>query len=620
MPGILASTRLKVNQDTYYIPDRKGGIYFRNNSHSFRMHGSNVYQWMEKLLPIFDGGRTLQEITEGLPEDFQQRVYEFAEILLENGYARDISTDEAHTLAENIQKKYQAQIDYLDHLSGSGAHRFEKYRQSSVLAIGSGDFLTTLISALLQSGLEKIHMIATKHSTASMNRISQLLHDTKLMDSGVSIVPISYDSISGWNEIVSSFDTVLYVGEEKDVDQMILLEHVCKKAQKCFLPAIILHDTGMVGPAIDFQSAYQRVSFLKNNTNKASSTSLCLLANQLAFLWFQIQTGIVRKNKPTVFLLDLVTLEGRWHSFQSLPHLDQTNQILKALPKEKWNDSPIHKNGNLPYLFQQITSSRTGIFRSWGPENHLQLPLSQCQVIVSNPLSAESTETLTPIICAGWNHQEAQRESGLAGIEAYGSQLIKGTYLLNNPSTYIGIGAGESNAEAICRGLQKHLTHFLKEKNASPTLPQYRLSLNFIEDEKSRYYVKSIRSLYGLPTVSIGEPIFGFPVVWIKTGSTWFASVGFHLTAALRNALQKALQMAQNDTNKTSALHTNKQLALCTTLFPSYQADSYEQVLSSVLPTLEQHNQQIDVFSICMEKIIDQHLSVVGVMLREEQA
>lgn len=67
MSTLTASTKLKMNKDTFFLPDSNGGVYFRNNSSSFRMQGNGIYEWIEKLMPMFNGEHTLEELTSGLP-------------------------------------------------------------------------------------------------------------------------------------------------------------------------------------------------------------------------------------------------------------------------------------------------------------------------------------------------------------------------------------------------------------------------------------------------------------------------------------------------------------------------------------------------------------------------
>ncbi len=73
MSNFSPSAKLKMNQDTFFLPDSDGGVYFRNNVSSFRMQGDGIYEWIEKLMPMFNGKHTLEELTNGLPLPYQKK-------------------------------------------------------------------------------------------------------------------------------------------------------------------------------------------------------------------------------------------------------------------------------------------------------------------------------------------------------------------------------------------------------------------------------------------------------------------------------------------------------------------------------------------------------------------
>ncbi len=104
------------------------------------MKGSMIDQWVKKLIPMFNGEYTLESLTNGLPGPYRERVYEIAEVLYQNGFARDASQDRPHQLADPVLKKYASQIEFLESFGDSAAYRFQAYRQARVLAIGSGSF------------------------------------------------------------------------------------------------------------------------------------------------------------------------------------------------------------------------------------------------------------------------------------------------------------------------------------------------------------------------------------------------------------------------------------------------------------------------------------------------
>ena len=85
------SMRLAVNRDTFFLPNPDGSVYFRNNVGTFRMEGEMIDQWVQQLLPIFNGEHTLAEITADLPEAYQTQIYQIAESLLQHGFVQDVS-------------------------------------------------------------------------------------------------------------------------------------------------------------------------------------------------------------------------------------------------------------------------------------------------------------------------------------------------------------------------------------------------------------------------------------------------------------------------------------------------------------------------------------------------
>ncbi len=128
MNNLPAHAKLKANKDTFFLPDSNGGVYFRNNASSFRMDGDGIYNWIEKLMPMFNGDHSLAEITDGLPLPYQHRVFEIGEILYENGFVRDVSQDAPHELNSALLDRYASQIEFLEADSHSGALKFQTYR------------------------------------------------------------------------------------------------------------------------------------------------------------------------------------------------------------------------------------------------------------------------------------------------------------------------------------------------------------------------------------------------------------------------------------------------------------------------------------------------------------
>lgn len=570
MTKLNSYSRLKVKRDTFYLPDPQGGVYFRNNVSSLRMEGSTIYQWIEKLMPMFNGEQSLGGLTEGLTPPYRNRIFEIGETLYKNGFVRDVSQDRPHQLSSLVLGKYASQIEFIESFVNSGAFRFQEYRQAKVLAVGSGPFMVSLASALIESGLPKFHFILTDSIPTNRLRINELVHNASKAGNELEVEQIPFEKGEGksfWQLAVQPYDWILYVSQDGNVEELRDLNMVCKEQRKVFLPSICLEQVGLAGPVVHpesegcWESAWRRIHQsslqLDRQRQSFSSTVGSILANVMVFEFFKKATGVADSNQNNkIYKLDLETLEGDWISFITHPLVTNKGfsptlvENLDVRLKQEWSD--MGPQSNLFEYFGLLTSEETGIFHTWGERNLKQLPLSQCYIQAVNPVSNGPADILPEVICSGFTHEEAKKEAGLTGIEMYVSQMIKGIREqkdkgdVNIPEGFIGIGAGETFAEAVCRGLQGYLDEQLRKSKIDQQNTIVHLKLGTIEDQRCRFYFNALTTLNGAPKTGMKEDKLGFPVIWVRSKGRWYAGAGLNTTLALRNALQQALSDAQN--------------------------------------------------------------------------
>ncbi|WP_406686537.1 hypothetical protein [Rossellomorea vietnamensis] len=328
MENINPSMRLKVKRDTFYLPERDRGVYFRNNLCSFSMEGSGIDQWVEKLLPMFNGEYSLEDLTNGLPEPYRNRVMEIAEVLLKNGFVRDVSRDLPHDLPRHAVEKFASQIEFVDSLADSGASRFETYRHANVLAAGSGPLLTSLVSSLIESGLAKLQVLVTDEVPTNRRRLKELVDHARKTDPEVELYEVEFSG-SGWRETIRPYDSILYVTQSENLEELDLLHAICRADQKLLIPAICHKKTCIAGPIIHpdseagWESAWRRLHATalqkEEEFHAESAVPGAMMANMITFELFKEMTGVTKPDQRNrLFLLDTDTLEGSWHSF--LPH------------------------------------------------------------------------------------------------------------------------------------------------------------------------------------------------------------------------------------------------------------------------------------------------------------
>ena len=573
MTKLDSSMRLKVKRDTFYLPDPEGGVYIRNNENSFRIKGDTIYQWIEKLMPMFNGEQTMGELTEGLTVPYRNRVYEIGETLFQNGFVRDVSQDRPHQLNERILEKYASQIEFIENFVDSGAYHFQEYRQTNVLVVGSGPILVSLASALIESGHPKFDFLVTESIPTNVQRIYELVQNARKIDSEVEVREVPFEKgehKSFWKQAVRAYDYILYVSEDGNVNELKDLHFVCKEEGKVFLPAICFEQVGLSGPFVHpewdgcWESAWRRLhqSAIQSDQkpNMVSSTTGAILANVIVFEFFKKVTGIAGSTNQ-IYLLDFETLEGEWLSFISHPLVTSTSLVPRLIEdldvrikQEEKRNNPPHK---LLEYFSGLTSEEIGIFHSWEERNLSQLPLAQCFVQAVNPVSEGPAELLPEVICTGLTHEEAKRNAGLRGIEMYVSKWID-SYVRNQDDPKdskftegsIGIGAGETIEEAICRGLQVYLDEKLSNGKDDGQNVIFDVQLGPIEDQQCRVYLDALTTLKGTPTIYLKEDLLGFPVIRVSSNGQRFTSAGLNITLALRNALQQALLNTPKSANK----------------------------------------------------------------------
>ncbi|MCV9886348.1 putative thiazole-containing bacteriocin maturation protein [Metabacillus halosaccharovorans] len=632
MTNLYPSMRLKVKRDTFFLPEANSGVYFRNNVSSFRMEGSMIDKWVEKLIPMFNGENTLESLTIGLPGPYRDRVYEIAETLYQNGFVKDVSRDHPYQLPEQALKKYVSQIEFIDNFVDSAAFRFQNYRQVRALAVGSGDMFVSLVSALLESGLPKFQILITDRKQTNIQRLKELVAHARKTDSEVAVEEIS---LSTWREIVQPFDYIIYVSQEGNVEELKLLHTICREEKKVFIPALCLQQIGLAGPVVlpsteyCWDSAWRRLHrtelYKENRISTISTTAGAMLSNLIVFELFKYITGVTEgeKNNQT-FLLNLETMEGNWHTF--LPHPlcsgKKVTRTVDDFDERAQRDLDREEIGKLLLFFNKLTSKATGIFHTWDEGDLMQLPLAQCRVQPVDPLSEGPAELLPSVISSGLTHEDARREVGLVGIESYAMRL---TAMFDLP-THVQIGAGETFTESVYRGLQKCLVQEMKRSQTNNTVSLSRIQLNTVEDERCRFYLQTLSTILGEPMIGLGEEVHGFPTVWIGTKHGWYGSVGTNLTRSLRNALQLALFKSQNneDTLNFQGLTASSVLfnekAQIQLNIPDGDAQKHSMLLQSAKALLDRNGKRLEIFELELEPIIKEGLAgIFGVVVREEE-
>ncbi|MGG4341902.1 hypothetical protein [Paenibacillus lautus] len=509
-------------------------------------------------------------------------------------------------------------------------------QEEGALAVGSGRILLSLAESWYESGLSKLTVYVTNEEPTDMGKLRELCEQTlsSETEATLNMIAAAGDEELNWRAIVRPFQFILYVSEHGELEELRSVQHACIAERKQMLPAIVIRGMGMVGPLLHpggdghWESAWLRIhssAFPEKRMPEDFSTAAAgILSNLIVHEWHKAITGEHELGcRDQCFLLDPVTLTGSWHSVLSHPLVsgyDAARPVKNMELNLKINHEQVSPEVWFT-AFNQLTSTVTGIFHAWEEADLIQLPLAQCLVQPADPLSKEPAHLLPTIVRSGLTHIEARRESGLAGLEAYTARIIPLLFagLPQHQQEGISIGVGCDITEAALRGVRACLTKELDKRILSdePKVVQ-RIACQQIEDVRCQYYLQALTTLEGESLIAVGEPLLGFPTVWVYSDSSWYGSVDLSFTHALRQSLQKALSKTERTTVSPVLWKDHEMQDI---IISDGDSLSYSSLMLSANETLKQCHRRLEVFELHSESLWGKGPFVAyGVVLGEEES
>jgi len=493
-----------------------------------------------------------------------------------------------------------------------------------VLIVGSGALLSSLAAALRKLGCSRLRAVAAASAPG----------------------PDGW----AWSGSVRQAQWVLLASGKPDMAELRALEAACRQAGKPLLPAVVHGGIGLAGPLIrpedadgGCESGWRRLHLAARGAGSFPGTgspgsgrsrgaaapppaeaaeAAAMLAHVAAAAWrTEAAEGGRSALRDHLYLLDLDTAEGGFHPFQPHPASSGRRFVPRPLDAERLLEpgSGGAVAGDLPAVFDRLTSPVTGIFQCWDEADLEQLPLCQCRVRPADPLAEREDGWLPEIVCAGLTHLEARREAGLAGIEAYVARAAGAAELTEQPAEWAGIGAGGTAAEALNRALTSALVRLHEERTPPGRAVRIRLrSVGNIGDAHCRYYWQALTIDRGPPLVGEGERCLGFPTVWVGVGGDWYGGVGLNRTLAFRSALQRAILAAKPAECKVRPEPASGPEAPALAV-PEADGTDDAGLARSALRTLRANRCRLFVFDLAAEPFLrDEWAGVLGVRLEEE--
>lgn len=446
--------RPKLKSDTFFIPVDEG-VYVRNNEKSFTIKGKTLAAWLERLAPALDGRHDLKNLCAALPEEKRQVIEHLILKLTEQGCIKDTSHELPHTLSPAIMKTYGPAITYIDYHTDSGAARFQRFLETPVLAIGSGERLLALAHALLETGNRAISLLDSGEAETNYARLQHILQVLRaeqddelrlnLLDPGL------WQKEDQLQKMCASAGMVLYFGCGDRLALVDQLNTLCRRACIPFLPAVIWDSAIHIGPlcspdhsacwqclwrrrrAIQGLPAYTAAGEVLGEAEPEvrypGKPAIGVTANILAEAFFthcaQVEQDTFREAfsilelnhlqnvKHRLFPHPLCTTCGTQQSFA-----DWRDMLEEAACQPARNSSPV---GDQRERLESWTDEECGIFASIDYAEYHQLPLTRCDIRV--PLASDIPASAPIVQAAELDYPEAYTSAGRRAVAAYAESL-----------------------------------------------------------------------------------------------------------------------------------------------------------------------------------------------------
>jgi len=549
--------RPKLKSDVLYVPTSDGAHVFGAGA-DVVLHGRSAYQWLDRLAPYLDGSAELDDLLRGLPDDKRGMVEKLVGQLYAAGCLTNAAEDLPHGLTARELETYAADIAFVDYHRDSAARRFEVYRNSAVVVLGSGPAFTALVCSALHSGVRHLRAVRTAETATDTRRLAELAAEAASRDPDQTLVhlPLSEQEEAG----LARADVVLHVASAPAVDRALWLDRLCRASGTLLVQGLVLNDVAWLGPAGPaWESAWlrlgQRGPFRPSEF--LTGPAAAVVAGHLGLAAFRALTGITTADDTKLTRIDLETLRTSTHAF--LPH-----PVARPARPESEADfaDRVERLREADPVTEQEFSARAarcfdphvGIMRKLDERDFTQLPLNVTEAV---PHAGGGHR----VFGSGMSFAEARRRAALRGLAVYaagsadprrfgpgatvwGWDVSTGLVTAVPASEAFSVGAGLAAQlgwnQAVTDGIAQHCASLAVDDVRSHRARPVALDLTGAAlDTTAQNHLDLLRSAGGSVRVADVGGALGIPVLaWWQEGRPIAVTCGPH---AVADGLEQAL-------------------------------------------------------------------------------
>jgi bacteriocin biosynthesis cyclodehydratase domain-containing protein len=411
--------RPKFRRDALFLQTPEG-VFLQSDEAMFVLKGKHMYRLLTTLRPYLNGAYTLSALCQELEPDQRATVTRLVQTLVQRGILQHVSPEDPDLLSAAVAQQFQGQIEFIEHYQDHPRQRFQTFRESRMLLIGSGETLLALAISLVRNGIREL-LLACEDETAAQRQA--LENEVQaLRQAGVELllthIEADYHSPT-FAQHLATCDIAVYCADTSVARTLLELQQTCRRVGCAFLPAVFLPDRCVLGPLVEAAGPCWLCAQIRLAANAGGEQQTAIwqslvldtaeqhtvffpalasrAGNALGFELFKQRTGALPSELVHgVICQDSETLEA-WHAPLLPVPLCPLCTPLTPVQREEWTLALVAGSRDRVFapadLLKQssvLLHPQLGILHGYEDEHLTQLPLKVSRLHVASPLASAS--------------------------------------------------------------------------------------------------------------------------------------------------------------------------------------------------------------------------------------
>ncbi|GIJ64445.1 TOMM precursor leader peptide-binding protein [Virgisporangium aurantiacum] len=336
------AVRPRLGHDVLFY-DIGHGVVVRNTDQVYVVKGQFAYRFMCSLAPYLTGEYTVRDLCANLAPERQAMAVSLVRSLVERGFARNVHLSNDVDIDPAVAEAFSVQLNYVEHFVDESAARFQRFRNTTVLMLGTGRVNRAAAESLLRNGLGSLSLVASssnnpaEDTAAVRERLAGCM--AELAEAGTPPMVLPLDLTVGEvlaSHALNAYDFVIASSDDIGLAALRRLVHAGVTGGPVVLPATSIGSKVIIGPVTRPATAgCWQCSMLRYGANADPSDAAALwhgiasgdlapaaprlnpqlaamVGNALAFDLFRLVTGSFdAETDHGVLIQDISTLESK---------------------------------------------------------------------------------------------------------------------------------------------------------------------------------------------------------------------------------------------------------------------------------------------------------------------